>query len=63
MNVELDENSKQLGDDFAFQIARLPTTPPRVRAFSLVRFARADMLPEKSMFDEATQLLSSGLWS
>jgi hypothetical protein len=63
MNVVLDEHSTQAGDDFAFQIARLPTTPPRVRAFSLIRFARADMLPEKSMFEEARQLLSSGLWS
>ena len=62
MNVVLEEHSTQAGDDFEFQIARLPTTPPRVRAFSLVRFARADMLPEKSMFDEARQLLSSGLY-
>jgi hypothetical protein len=61
MNVVLDENSTQAGDDFAFQVARLPTTPPRVRAFSLVRFARADLLPMKSMFDRAAQLLSSGL--
>jgi hypothetical protein len=63
MNVVLDEHGKQAGDDFEFRIARLPTTPPRVRAFSLVRFARADLLAEKNMFDEATQLLSSGLWS
>jgi hypothetical protein len=61
MNVVLDEHSTQAGDDFAFQVARLPTTPPRVRAFSLVRFARADMLPMQSMFDRAAQLLSSGL--
>jgi hypothetical protein len=63
MNVVLDQNSTQAGDDFEFQVARLPTTPPRVRAFSLVRFARADLLPEKSKFEEAAQLLSSGLWS
>jgi hypothetical protein len=63
MNVVLDQNSTQVGDDFEFQVARLPTTPPRVRAFSLVRFARADLLPEKSKFEEAAQLLSSGLWS
>ena len=62
MNVVLDADSKQAGNDFAFQTARLPTTPPSVRAFSLVRFARADLLPEKSMFDEAKQLLSSGLY-
>jgi hypothetical protein len=57
MNVVLDQHSPQVGDDFAFRIARLPTTPPRVRAFSLVRFARTHLLPEKSKFDKATQLL------
>jgi hypothetical protein len=49
--------------DLEFRIVRLPTLPPRVRAFSLVRFARASLLPEKSVFEEAEQLLSSGLWS
>jgi hypothetical protein len=63
MNVVLDEHSTQVGDDFEFQVARLPTTPPRVRAFSLVRFARTAMLPEKSMFEEAAQILASGLLS
>jgi hypothetical protein len=57
MNVVLEEYSTQVGDDFAFRIARLPTTPPRVRAFSLIRFARADMLPEQSMFQKAAQFL------
>ncbi len=50
-------------NDLAFRIARLPTLPPRVRAFSLVRFARTSLLPETSVFEEAEQLLSSGLWS
>ncbi|MEN3366227.1 MAG: hypothetical protein V7606_3501 [Burkholderiales bacterium] len=63
MNVEVGENSTQAGEDFEFHIARVPTTPPRVRAFSLVRFARADMLPAKSMLDEAARVLSSGLLS
>jgi hypothetical protein len=57
MNVVLDQYSTQAGNDFEFRTARLPTVPPRVRAFSLVRFARADLLPEKSMFDAAAQLL------
>ncbi|WP_429202966.1 hypothetical protein [Massilia sp. UYP11] len=51
------------GADLELRIARLPTLPPRVRAFSLVRFARTSLLPEKSVFEEAEQLLSSGLWS
>jgi hypothetical protein len=58
MNVVLEANSTQHGDDLAFQVARIPTTPPRVRAFSLVRFARGDLLPAKSMLDEAERLLS-----
>jgi hypothetical protein len=63
MNVILDEHSTQAGDDFEFRIARLPTTPPRMRAFTLIRFARADLLPEKNKFEEAAQLLASGLYS
>jgi hypothetical protein len=63
MNVVLDQHSTQHGDDFAFQIARIPTTPPRMRAFSLVRFARADLVPAKNMLDEAARLLASGLLS
>ena len=65
MNVvqEPDGSGTQAGEELEFRIARLPTVPPRVRAFSLVRFARASLLPEKSVFDEAEQLLSSGLWS
>jgi hypothetical protein len=63
MNVVLDPRSPQHGDDFVFQIARIPTTPPRTRAFSLIRFARADLLPARSMLDEAARLLSSGLLS
>lgn len=63
MNVVLEGNSTQDGDEFEFHIARIPTTPPRVRAFSLIRFARTDLLPAKSMLDEANRLLSSGLLS
>jgi hypothetical protein len=63
MNVVLDGPGTQHGDDFTFQIARIPTTPPRMRAFSLVRFARADLVPAKSMLDEAARLLSTGLLS
>jgi hypothetical protein len=63
MNVVQEKNSTQAGEEFEFHIARIPATPPRMRAFSLVRFARADMLPAKSMLDEAARLLSSGLVS
>jgi hypothetical protein len=58
MNVVLDDHSTQDGEQFEFDIARIPSTPPRTRAFALVRFARADLLPAKSMLDEAARLLS-----
>ena len=57
MNVALSENSAQEGEKVTFQIARVPTTPPQMRAFALVRFARADLLPAANMFDEAARLL------
>lgn len=63
MNVVRKGKSAQAGEEIEFQIARIPTTPPRMRSFSLVRFARADLLPAKSMLDEAERLLSSGLLS
>jgi hypothetical protein len=63
MNVVQEQSGTQDGDELEFHIARLPTSPPRVRAFSLIRFARASMLPGKSMFEEAEQLLASRLWS
>ena len=71
MNVVVEQESTQMstqmstqtGDDLEFRIASLPTMPPRVRAFSLVRFARSSMLPEKNIFEEAERLLFSGLSS
>jgi hypothetical protein len=63
MNVVVEGGSDQEGEQFEFHIARIPTTPPRMRAFSVIRFARADLLPAKSMLDEAGRLLSSGLLS
>lgn len=63
MNVVQEANSKQDGEDLEFHVARIPATPPRMRAFSPVRFARADLLPARSMLDEAARLLSSGLLS
>jgi hypothetical protein len=58
MNVALDPGSSAAGPELAVQLARIPTTPPQLRAFALVRFARADLLPAVSMFDEAARLLA-----
>lgn len=57
MNVVQPESNAQAGTDLTFQIARIPTTPPRMRAFTVVRFARADLLPARSLLDEAARLL------
>lgn len=62
-NVVLEAASADAGAELELHFARIPTTPPRTRAFSLVRFARADMLPAKSMLDEAARLLGSGILS
>jgi len=56
MNVVLPENGAQ-SEQLIFRLARIPTTPPQVRAFALVRFARTELLPAISMLDEAARLL------
>jgi hypothetical protein len=63
MIVVVEGEDMQEGEELAFRIASVPTMPPRIRAFSLIRFARTSMLPQRKVFDEAEQLLSSGLWS
>ncbi len=63
MNVVVEDGSAQAGAELEVHTARIPTSPPRTRAFSLVRFARSDLLPAKSMYDEANRLLASGLLS
>jgi hypothetical protein len=57
MNVVQPPGSTAAGADVTIQVARIPTTPPQLRAFTLVRFARADLLPATSMLDEASRLL------
>lgn len=57
MNVVLSHDSAEAGDDITFEVARIPASPPRKRAFALVRFARGELLPEQSMFERAARLL------
>lgn len=61
MNVVVEGEGAQEGEELEFRIASVPTMPPRIRAFSLIRFARTSMLPQRNMFDEAEQLLASRL--
>lgn len=63
MNVVVEGAGAEAGEEFDFHVARVPGTPPRERAFAPIRFARADLLPARSMLDEAGRLLSSGLLS
>jgi hypothetical protein len=62
-NVVVEAGSAQEGTELELHFARIPTAPPRTRAFSLVRFARVNLLPAKSMLDEAARLLGSGILS
>jgi hypothetical protein len=57
MNVVLAPGSREAGDEVVFQVAQVPTVPPQARAFTLVRFARADLRAQGGMLDEAARLL------
>jgi len=56
MNI-VAENAMQDGVPFEFHVARIPGDPPQDRAFALVRFARADLLPADQVVEEAARLL------
>jgi hypothetical protein len=58
MNVLQEQEDMSSGEEFSFTVARIPTIPPEIRVFSLIRFARVDLLPARSMLDEASRLLS-----
>jgi hypothetical protein len=57
MNVVVEPESGETADDLAFQVARVPTDPPRLRAFAIVRVARAELLPVASLYEQASRLL------
>jgi hypothetical protein len=57
LNVILPPGSRDDGDEVVFQVAQVPTVPPQVRAFTLVRFARADLRAQAGLLDEAARLL------
>ena len=58
MNVVLEEGGTSGATEFEFQVARVPgITPPEMRAFAIVRFARSDLPAAGLRFDEAAGLL------
>jgi hypothetical protein len=57
MNVVLPPGSLDAGDEVVFQVAQVPTVPPQLRAFTLVRFARSDLHSPSGLLDEAARIL------
>ncbi|RZI40774.1 hypothetical protein EGT07_22690 [Herbaspirillum sp. HC18] len=57
MNIIQERIDQQDVEEIDFQTARIPTNPPQTRAFSLIRFARADLLPVANLLDTAERLL------
>ncbi len=57
VNVMLSADSTVPGDDLELLCAHVPGDPPLVRWFSIVRYARADMLSPATLLDEAARML------
>lgn len=57
MNVVQTRDSSQAADELEFHIAHIPASPPQVRAVTLIRFARAELLPGRMLLDEAMREL------
>jgi hypothetical protein len=57
MNVVIDASAAQDGAEIMFPLARIPASPLGERAFSLVRFARADLVPLSALLDEDSRFV------
>jgi len=57
MNVVVEEADQEEGAEIEFRMARIPANPAGMRAFALVRFARADLLPATSMYEAGQRLV------
>jgi hypothetical protein len=57
MNVVIDTSAAPDGTEIVFPLARLPGNPLGERAFSLVRFARTDLVPMPGVFDESRRFV------
>jgi len=51
MNVVIEPGAAGNGAEIVFPLAHLPASPQGVRAFSLIRFARPDLMPLPKMLD------------
>jgi len=58
MNTVVEEGSAQPSTELEFPVARVPgTVPAEMRAFALMRFPRAELLPAARLFAEAARLV------
>jgi len=57
MNVVVEEGDHEEGAEIEFRMAHIPANPAGMRAFALVRFARADLLPATSMYEAGKRLV------
>jgi hypothetical protein len=57
MNIVVAADSGETAEELSIQVARVPTNPPRLRAFAIVRFERADLLESGTMYERASKLL------
>jgi hypothetical protein len=57
MNVVIDGEALHGEVEIEFPLARIPASPLGERAFTLVRFARADLLAMPSLFDEGARFV------
>ncbi|WP_233871175.1 hypothetical protein [Paraburkholderia adhaesiva] len=57
MNVVIDGSAAPDGSEIVFPLAQLPASPLVERAFSLVRFARSDLVPLPSVLDKDSRFV------
>lgn len=57
MNVVIDAGATPVAAEIVFPLARLPASPLGERAFSLIRFARADLVPLPAVLDEDSRFV------
>jgi hypothetical protein len=57
MNVVVKDGDTRPAREVEFQMVHLPASPHAMRAFSMVRFKRGDLLPARDMLKEAGRLL------
>ncbi|WP_168788428.1 hypothetical protein [Paraburkholderia aromaticivorans] len=57
LNVVVEDGDTRPAQEMELQIARMPASPNAIRVFSMVRFKRQDLLPERDILAEARRLL------